>query len=192
MRDTPTLAAAAAPRTPILAGLLCYVLWGLLPVLFHAAAHAGAAALEIVAWRTVFAVPFAAALVLATGELAALRRLPARIWALLALSALLIAINWCVYVWAVDHGRTLSASLGYYILPLFYMAAGALFFRERLRRADALAMALAACGVVLQGAAIGAFPWISLVLAVSFCGYGIVARPSLSRRRPACSSNACC
>ena len=99
-----------------------------------------------------------------------------RCFAALALSAVLIAVNWSTYVWAVSSGRTLSASLGYYLNPLLNMAAGALLFKERIDRAGLVAIGLAAVGVALQGLALGEFPWVSLVLAVSFCGYGIVRK----------------
>ena len=73
-------------------------------------------------------------------------------------------------------GRTISASLGYYLNPLLNMAAGAILFKEKIGRAGLIAIALASVGVVLQGAALGEFPWVSLVLAFSFCGYGVVRK----------------
>ena len=104
-------------RTGLIAALICYVIWGAFPLLFHQMGVRGASAWEIVGWRTVFAVPVSLCLVLLTGGL---RNLGAvigqpRLLALLALSAILIATNWTVYVWAVSVGQTLSASLGYYI-----------------------------------------------------------------------------
>ena len=89
---------------------------------------------------------------------------------------MLIAANWLVYVWAVSRGQTLQASQGYYIIPLFNMAIGAVFFRERIPAIGYAAMGLAAVGVVLQGIALGHLPFISLSLAVSFSGYGIVRK----------------
>lgn len=165
-------------RAGLYAGLACYSAWGLLPLLFQAAAHAGAAPFEIVAWRTVWAVPVALALVLATQRWRAFTAILSspRTLAALLLSAGLIGTNWCVYVWAVNSGHVLSGSLGYYINPILNMAAGAVFFRERLDRAGWIALALASVGVALQGLAVGAFPWVSIVLAVSFCGYGIVRK----------------
>jgi chloramphenicol-sensitive protein RarD len=177
---TERLIAAPVPadRKPLVAALVCYTLWGLLPILFIWADHEGAGAFEIVAWRTLWSVPCAIALVLAAGQSAHLRGLPPKVFAALALSALLIAVNWSTYVWAVSSGRTLSASLGYYLNPLLNMAAGALLFKERIDRAGRIAIALAAIGVALQGLALGEFPWVSLVLAFSFCGYGILRKTS--------------
>lgn len=165
-------------RRGVAAALFCYLAWGLIPLLFQATGRAGASPWEIVAWRTVWSLPCAAALVWGTGAgraLAGVLRQP-RTLAVLALSSLLIAVNWLLYVWAVDTHRTLSASLGYYINPLINMAAGALLFGERVDRTGWIAVALAGVGVVLQGIALGTFPWISLCLAISFGGYGIVRK----------------
>lgn len=146
--------------------------------MFNAAERSGATVFEIVAWRTIWSVPLALVLVFAADRGAGLKALLAtpRIIAALALSAVLIAVNWTVYVWAVDNGHTLSASLGYYLNPLLNMVVGAAFFRERMDRFGIIAMALAAVGVLIQGLALGEVPWVSLVLAFSFCGYGVVRK----------------
>lgn len=172
------LTSSSTDRSGLLAGLACYSVWGLLPLLFHAAQRAGAGAFEIVAWRTVWSVPCALALVLAMDAGKAARALLARPRALtpLLLSAVLIGVNWTLYVWAVNSGRVLSGSLGYYINPILNMAVGALVFRERMGRFGWIACGLATFGVLLQGLALGAFPWVSLALAFSFCGYGIVRK----------------
>ena len=158
------------------AGLICYTLWGLLPLLFHAAARAGASPFEIVAWRAIWSLPLVLALVILVGRGAGLRTLAAAPKELRALfvSALLIGSNWTLYVWAVDNGQTISASLGYYINPLMNMLAGAVLFGERIDRAGHIAIALAAIGVAIQGAALGTFPWVSVALGASFCAYGVV------------------
>ena len=160
------------------AGVGCYVIWGLIPLAFQLLGHLGASPWEILAHRTVWAVPAALVFVLVAGQgraaAAVLRRPRTLGW--LALSATLIAINWSTFIWAVNSGRVLETSLGYYILPLFNMAAGALIFRERLDRAGAVAIALAAAGVVLQAIALGHVPLVSLLLALSFGGYGVVRK----------------
>jgi chloramphenicol-sensitive protein RarD len=94
----------------------------------------------------------------------------------LGLSALLIATNWSVYIWAVNSGRVLETSLGYYLNPLLAMAAGAAVFRERIDRMGAVAIVFAAVGVALQTLALGRLPIVSLTLGLSFCGYGIVRK----------------
>jgi chloramphenicol-sensitive protein RarD len=174
--------AAAAPdgetRLALAAGIVCYLIWGGAPLLFMAMHRAGASPWEIVGQRIVWAPVWAGALVLATGRTRAVVQVfrTPRVLALLALSAVLIAGNWNVYVWAVNNGRNLEASLGYYIIPLLAMAAGALLFNERLTRLGLVAIALAAIGVVLQTTALGRLPLVSLVLAFSFGGYGVIRK----------------
>ena len=175
---TAAFASTAPPadRTGLVAGLSCYFLWGILPLLFQAAERAGASPFEIVAYRSVFAVPFAGLLVMWARQGGELRALGARGLGVLCVSAALIGGNWLVYVWAVAHGRLLEGSLGYYINPLLNMAAGALLFGERMDRAGWAAVALAGVGVAVQTAALGAFPLVSLTLALTFCGYAIVRK----------------
>ena len=163
-------------RAAMGSALTCYTLWGLLPILFIWAGRAGAGAFEIVAWRTLWSLPCVAGVALVVGGAGVLRGIGRGTLGLLLLSAVLIAVNWSTYVWAVEAGRTLSASLGYYILPLLNMVLGAVVFRERIARIVWVAIALAAAGVVLQGLALGAFPWVSVVLALSFGGYGVVRK----------------
>ena len=165
-------------RTPLLAGVLCYVIWGLSPLVFQAIGRTGADAWEIIGHRAVWGVLWAAVLVLLARQgpavRAALRR--PRTLGLLVVSTLLIVFNWAMFVWAVNNGRTLETSLGYYLNPLLSMAAGAWLFREKLDRFGQAAIAAAAVGVLLQGRALGALPLISLGLAVSFAAYGVIRK----------------
>ena len=167
---------AGAERAAMNSALVCYLLWGLLPILFIWAGRAGAGAFEIVAWRTIWSLPWAAGIAFVVAGRRVLAGMARGTLGLLLVSAVLIAVNWSTYVWAVEAGRTLSASLGYYILPLLNMAIGAVVFRERITPLGGVATALAAVGVVLQGVALGAFPWVSIVLALSFGGYGVVRK----------------
>jgi chloramphenicol-sensitive protein RarD len=138
----------------------------------------GAGSWEIVAQRAMWSAPWALALVLAAGQggqaLRILRQ--PKTLGLLFLSAVSIAIGWGLYVWAVNNGHNLDSSLGYYITPLMNMAAGAVFFRERIDRFGATAIALAVAGVAIQTVALGRLPVISLVLAVAFWIYGLIRR----------------
>jgi chloramphenicol-sensitive protein RarD len=160
------------------AGITCYTIWGLVPLLFQLIGRLGASPWEILAHRTVWGAPAALVFVLLARQgrsaLAAVRNPRTLAW--LALSAVLIAANWSIFIWAVNAGRVLETSLGYYILPLFNMAAGALLFGERLDRAGKVAITLAAAGVLLQTLALGHLPLVSLALAISFGGYGIVRK----------------
>jgi chloramphenicol-sensitive protein RarD len=173
------LSLAEGERRPaLIAGIACYGLWGISPLVFQAMGGEGADAWEIMAHRALWSVFWAAALVWLARqgpEVLAVFRRP-RTLLLLAVSTAVVAANWALFVWAVNNGRTLDTSLGYYINPLLNMAAGAAFFRERLDRVGLLAIAAATVGVVLQGAALGHLPWISLVLAFSFAAYGIIRK----------------
>jgi chloramphenicol-sensitive protein RarD len=140
--------------------------------------HLGIPPFEILANRTVWAVPVALVFVLVAKQgrevRAAFRNRRTLAW--LALSSLLIAGNWSIYIWAVNSGRVLETALGYYITPLIGMAAGALIFHEKIGRLGIVAVALAVLGVVVQAVAIGGLPIVSIALAVSFGGYGIVRK----------------
>jgi chloramphenicol-sensitive protein RarD len=175
---SPGAAAPGEDRQALIAGFGCYILWGLLPVLFIVMGRAGATPLEILGERAMWSAPWAGLLVLAARQGDQVRSIFARprVLAQLALSAALIGTGWSVYIWAVNNGRNLEASLGYYINPLLNMAAGAVLFRERIDRIGATAIALAAIGVVLQTVALGHPPVISLVLALTFWGYGIIRK----------------
>lgn len=165
-------------RLALGAGIGCYLIWGFVPLAFQAMGRLGISSWEILAARTVWATPVALVFVLLAKQgpeaRAVLRN--GRTLAWLGLSSLLIAANWSIYIWAVNSGRVLETSLGYYIIPLIAMAAGALMFHERIDRIGATSMTLAAIGVVLQAVAIGGLPIVSLALAVSFGAYGIVKK----------------
>jgi chloramphenicol-sensitive protein RarD len=134
--------------------------------------------MEIVGQRALWSAPWALVLVLAAGQggqVGRALRNPAVVGQLL-LSATAITTSWSLYVWAVNNGHNLDASLGYYINPLLNMAVGAVVFRERIDRIGAVAIALALVGVVLQTAATGRLPMISLALAATFWLYGFIMR----------------
>jgi chloramphenicol-sensitive protein RarD len=165
-------------RLALAAGVGCYTIWGLIPLVFQAVGRLGASSWEILAHRTIWGAPAALVFVLWARQgpavLAVLRAPRTLAW--LALSAALIAVNWIAFIWAVNSGRVLETSLGYYILPLINMALGALLFGERVDRIGRWAIGLAGAGVALQALALGQAPLVSLVLAVSFGGYGVVRK----------------
>lgn len=165
-------------RAALFSGIACYTIWGLMPLWLYALKGSGAGAMEITAQRAVWAVFWAAGLVVVARKLPELGRVirEPKTLGLLFASAMLIGVNWLVYVIAVNGGRTLEASLGYYINPLMNMAAGALFFRERIDRFGFIAIALAIVGVGFQTVAVGHPPVLSLILALSFCGYGLIRK----------------
>lgn len=169
---------SSGSQTAVAAGVLCYLIWGFIPLAFQQMALQGATAWEIMANRAVWGVMWALLLVFMAkqgGQTLAILRNP-KILGWLFLSATIIAGNWIIYILAVNSGRTLDASLGYYLNPLLNMAAGAWIFREKISGAGKVAMALAAIGVVLQTLALGHAPWISLGLALTFAAYGIIRK----------------
>ena len=153
-----------------------YVFWGLFPLYFATLRHVPA--FEMVGWRIVFTLPFCAVLVLwrrnVGAVLAALRN--PRTLGILAASSLFIGANWTIYVWAVQSGHVLAASLGYYINPLLNVLAGTLFLKERLSRLQWGAVALAALGVAILAFNALTMLWVSLGLSLSFCCYGLLRK----------------
>lgn len=161
-----------AARRGFFLALSAYFLWGLLPFYMKAVAHLPLA--EVIAHRIVWSVPIAACLLVWLGRTAdfkAALRSP-RMLAMAALTAVLITINWSIYVWAIAADRTVETALGYYINPLVSVMAGALVLGERLSRAQVVAVALAALAVVVLTVEGGKLPWVSLALAFSFAAYG--------------------
>ncbi len=170
--------ASGESRLALSAGIGCYLIWGIVPLAFQAMGRIGISSWEILASRTVWAAPMALVFVLLARQGAETRAVlrNGRTMAWLLLCSLLIATNWSIYIWAVNSGRVLETSLGYYIIPLIAMAAGAILFHERIDRIGATAISLAGVGVVLQAVAIGGLPIVSLALALSFGAYGIVKK----------------
>jgi chloramphenicol-sensitive protein RarD len=94
----------------------------------------------------------------------------------LAFTSITVGGNWLLFIWAINNGHMLDASLGYYINPLFNVLLGMLFLSEKLRRLQWWAVRLAAIGVAIQIIAFGSLPWIALVLASSFAIYGLIRK----------------
>ncbi len=163
-------------RSGLFAATAAYGLWGFLPLYFQLLGDMPP--LVILAHRIVWSVPTALILVLAAGkgaEFSGLLRRPQMLLTLLA-SSLAIATNWTIYIWAVTNDRILEGSLGYYINPLIAFLFAAMFFGERFRPLQLVAIGVAAMGVVNQTLVVGAFPWVSLSLALSFAIYGAIRK----------------
>jgi chloramphenicol-sensitive protein RarD len=156
--------------------VVAFLLWGLFPLYWKLLA--AVPALEVVAHRTAWGFVAVAAWVTLRGRWADARSVasrPATI-ARLAGSAVLIALNWLLYVWAVIHDHVVEASLGYFVNPLVNVLLGVLVLGERLSRAQRVAVALAAAGVAVLTVGHGRLPWIALALAVSFGLYGLARK----------------
>ena len=174
----PAAAPGGSTRPALLAGLVGYIIWGLIPALFILAGRAGTNSWEIVGERALWSAPWAGLLVVVSGHGAQVRRVfeSPKLLGQLAISTLMIVSGWTVYVWAVNNGRNLESSLGYYINPLLNMAIGAVALREPVGWLGRGAIGLAAVGVVLQGLALGHLPLIALFLAVTFTIYGVIRK----------------
>ncbi|MCL6445208.1 MAG: EamA family transporter RarD [Alicyclobacillus sp.] len=160
----------------VLYAILAYGGWGLLPVYWKA--FASISAFEVLAHRIVWSVLFVWLLVLVSRRWPACRGVfrDKRRMAWTAVGGAFITINWLTYIYAVNSGHIVEASLGYYINPLVNVLLGVALLRERLSRLQWFAMALAAVGVGVMVASYGKFPWIALLLAASFGLYGLVKK----------------
>ncbi|MEQ8142874.1 EamA family transporter RarD [Streptomyces sp. OP7] len=151
-------------------------MWGLVPLFWPLLKPAGA--VEILAHRMVWSLVFVAAALLAVRRWAwigELLRQPRKL-ALVTVAAAVITVNWGVYIWSVNSGHVVEASLGYFINPLVTIAMGVLLLKERLRPAQWAAVGVGALAVVVLTVGYGRPPWISLCLAFSFAVYGLVKK----------------
>ena len=160
----------------VLYAALAFAWWGLFPLYFRIVTTVPPA--EILAHRIVWSVVFLV-LVLALRRqwawLARVLRQP-KVLAVFSASALLLATNWLTYLWAVNNGHVVDASLGYFITPLVNVLLGYTLLHERPRRAQWIALTLATLGVLWLTLAVGKLPWIALVLAASFGAYGLMRK----------------
>ncbi|MCC6920612.1 MAG: EamA family transporter RarD [Alphaproteobacteria bacterium] len=172
----PAPAKPADTLNGVLAATLAYVIWGLVVVYWK---WVGAvSAWEVLAHRVVWCLVFLVPIVLALGRWAAIRRALTTRRTLLALAACAVFIgsNWGIFIWAVQQGRIIETSLGYYINPLIVIAIGVVLLGEKLSPVRIASLVLAAVGVAMQAWALGFVPWISLVLATSFAIYGYIRK----------------
>jgi chloramphenicol-sensitive protein RarD len=153
-----------------------FAIWGVFPLYFHLLHRVSA--LQVIAHRVVWSCLFVLGWMALRGELSRFGATLVNREALgrLALTAILISINWLVYVWAVINGRVIEASLGYFIGPLVNVMLGVVLLSEKLTTAQWAAVALAATGVAYLTIMAGGFPWIALTLALSFAIYGLIRK----------------
>ncbi|MEV0676519.1 EamA family transporter RarD [Actinosynnema sp. NPDC050436] len=155
-------------------GIGAYFLWGIVPAYWPLLAPAGA--VEILAHRIAWSLVVMVLLTAVLGRWAGLRTLSAKGWLMVAAASVLIAVNWGVYIYSVNTGHVVEAALGYFINPLVSVVLGVVVLRERLRRAQLAAIAVALVAVVVLAVDYGRLPWISLVLACSFGLYGLLKK----------------
>lgn len=163
-------------RTGLLNGFAAYAMWGLVPLFWPLLKPAGA--IEILAHRMVWSLAFVIVTLLVTRRWAWIRPLlkePRRL-GMITVAAAVITVNWGVYIWAVNAGHVVEASLGYFINPLVTIALGVLVLKERLRPVQWAAVGIAVVAVLVLAFGYGQPPWISLILAFSFGTYGLVKK----------------
>ena len=178
----PQPTSPAAPRAPdaalvgVASALGCFLLWGAFPIYFKTLGHVPP--LEVLAHRVLWSAVLLLGLILAQGQWSALRAefRDRRRLRLYLVTTLLISGNWLLYIWAVQQGRILEASLGYYINPLVNVLLGVLFLRERLNVRQWSAVGIATVGVLVLVIGRGMLPWIALTLAFSFGSYGMLRK----------------
>lgn len=158
------------------AATAAFVIWGLFPVYLHPLHDV--AAIQVIAHRVTWSCLFLLVWLAMRGELSRLTAALGKpqLVARLTLTALLISCNWLVYVWSVTHEHIVDTSLGYYINPLMNVVLGVFVLKERLNRAQWVAVALASAAVLYLAVLAGRPPWIALTLAVSFSLYGLLRK----------------
>ena len=161
-------------RRGVIFGVAAYLMWGLFPLYWPLLEPAGAA--EILAHRILWSLVVMSVVVTVLRQWSKIRNMPGRTWLLVAAGSALISVNWGVYIYAVNSGQVVDAALGYFINPLVSVSLGVLIFRERLSSLQWAAVGLGSCAVLLIAIAGGRFPWIAVVLAVSFGLYGLVKK----------------
>jgi len=163
-------------RDGLISALIAYLLWGVMPVYFVFVKDVPS--LEILVHRVIWAVPFG-------GLIIHMRKQWAEVWRALthpkmllylSITAVLIAGNWIVFIWAVQQDQIFQTSLGYYINPLLFTVTGVFLMGEKLRTPQIAAVSLAAIGVVILTVSGGEIPIIALFLGASFTAYGVMRK----------------
>jgi len=168
----PSRTAPSDTHKGVLAALAAYLLWGFLPLLFKQVEAAGS--VLIVAERTVWSLVLLALILAFSGGFGEVKALLADRRRALGtlLSAVLLACNWLLYVWAVETGQVLEASFGYFINPLVNVLMGMILLGERQNRLQTISILIAVVAIAIQAVALGSVPFIALGLALSFGFYG--------------------
>jgi rarD protein len=160
----------------IIYAVAAYTLWGILPVYWKLVDSVFS--IEILANRIIWAFAFTVLIIAVTkqwGELKLIVKDHKQIFNIF-LASILIAINWGLYIWAVNSGRIVDSSLGYYINPLLAVALGVFIYKEKLSYWAGASLVIASIGVIIKTVQYGKIPWISLGLAISFALYGAIKK----------------
>ncbi len=161
-----------------------FLIWGLLPIYWKLVDTVPA--MQLLAHRTLWSLLFVLILLLLLKrmpEVSAALRIRRNLWCLSG-GAALLSVNWGLYIWAVTNGHIIESALGYYITPLMNVILGCLVFKDRLKRLQGLAIALAAVGVTIMVIRYGHFPWLALCISLSFALYGTLRKLAMVESLP--------
>lgn len=157
-----------------------YLMWGIIPLYWKQLQHVGS--VEILVGRVIWSFVFTVLFVLLIRQYKQMIADVKMLWKnkkqffLLFVASVFVSLNWGIFIWAVNNGHLLQTSLGYYINPLISVLFGMLFFKEKISRATAVAVIIAAIGVGYQAILGGTIPWVSLALALTFAFYGVIKK----------------
>ena len=176
MDDEEKLAQSKTAKQGLVAALVAYLCYGLLPI--YIKMIDSIPSIEVLAHRIVWSVPFGLLIILGRRQIPEIKRAlkDFRVMSFLIFTAFLIGMNWYIYIYSVQSNQVLQASLGYYINPLFYVIVGVAFLGEKLRLLQGIAILFASIGVLILTFSTGVFPWISITLAASFTVYGVIRK----------------
>lgn len=157
-----------------------YLMWGIIPLYWKQLQHVGS--VEILVGRVIWSFVFTVLFVLLIRQYKQMIVDIKMLWKnkkqfiLLFVASVFVSLNWGIFIWAVNNGHLLQTSLGYYINPLISVLFGMIFFKEKISRATAVAVIIAAIGVGYQAVLGGTIPWVSLALALTFAFYGVIKK----------------
>jgi chloramphenicol-sensitive protein RarD len=176
MVDRSTVSDLSDAQKGVIFLLVAHLIWGAMAFYIKLLDHVSP--VEVAVHRGLWSLPFAAGMLFVLGNSSEARmalRSP-RTFLLLAFCSSLIVFNWGFYVWSIQQGRAAEAALGYYINPLMNVLVGYVFLHERFTRIQAVALIIVVIAVIVQTIAVGAFPWLGLSLAATFCLYGYIRK----------------
>ncbi|WP_432791178.1 EamA family transporter RarD [Brevibacterium sp. K11IcPPYGO002] len=181
MSQNPAPDESARRRAGLINGFSAYLLWGVMPLLFAAAAPTGA--LELVSHRVIWSLVFCAILLIFTGGFLRTWRIlrSPRLFGVLLLASVLIAINWTTFIFGVETNQLVEISLGYYLNPLISIGLGVIFLGEKLRPLQWTAVGFGLLAVIIVGIGLGRVPYLAFTVALSFGLYGLVKNKVGSR-----------
>lgn len=158
--------------------LLCYLTWGTFPIYWYPINQSGMPADQILAQRVIWSALFAVLLLLLFQQgraiINALKQ--PKVLGLFVLSSFMIGVNWLVYLWAIVNEYILDASLGYFINPILNVFVGRIVLKEQLNKTQLLSLLFAIAGILWLAIPAGQIPWVALILASSFCIYGLIRK----------------